>query len=153
VRAILACLTPCVATGAILGLLAVGGPAFAQAKPIEPQVNSLQNAIDGFVAYLRSETYDLAAEAGRMARDHREAVDAPDSTLRAYLDEFGAALSGQKERAETLARDALARLDAWSKSAGVSWAEARRQAEQLFDGFSTWLRSQTPSDAMSEIPV
>lgn len=141
------------AAGAVLGALAFGTLAFAQAKPVKSQENSLQNAIDDFVAYLKSETYDAASDAARMARDHKDGIDAAEATLRSHLAKFGAALSGQKERAETLANEAIARFDAWSKSAGVSWPEARRQAEELLDSFSAWLRSHTPSDVTSEIPV
>jgi hypothetical protein len=117
------------------------------------QDNSLQSTIDGFVAYLRSETYDVASDAARMERDHKDAIGAAEAVLRSHLARLGAALSGQKERAETLANDAMARLEALSKSAGVSWAEARRQAEELLDGFTAWLRSQAPSNETDEIPV
>jgi len=88
-----------------------------------------------------------------MARDNKDAIDAAEARLRSHLAKLGAALSDQKDRAETLANDALARLDAWSKSAGVSWPEARRQAEELLDNFSAWLRRQTPSNETEEIPV
>jgi hypothetical protein len=136
---------------AIVGAMTVSGPLRAQAKPLEAQDNSLQTAIDGFVAYLRSETYDVASEAARMARDNKDAIGMAEAALRSQLAKLGAALSGQKERAETLANDAMARLDAWSKSADMSWA--RRQAEELLDSFTAWLRSQAPSNETDEIPV
>ncbi len=113
----------------------------------------MQSAIDDFVAYLKSETYDAASEAARIARDNKDAVDEAKATLRSHFGELGATLSDQKARAETLASDAVARLGAWSKSAGVSWAEAERLAEDMLDRFNAWLRSQTPSDETSEIPV
>ena len=60
VRALLPSLTFALAMGAILGALAFSRPALAQAEPVEPQENSLQSAVDDFVAYLKSETYDAA---------------------------------------------------------------------------------------------
>ena len=145
--------TVALAIGALFGALGFANPAVAQADPIEPQANSLQSAIDDFVAYLRSETYDAASEAAKIARDHKDEIDAAKATLHSRLAELGATLSDQKARAETLASDAMARLGAWSKSAGVSWAEAERLADDMLDSFTTWLRSQTPSDATQEIPV
>jgi hypothetical protein len=137
----------------MLGSLAFVSPASAEAKSVEPQQNSLQDKIDDLLAYLRSESYDVTSEVARMARAHKGTIDAAESMLRARLARLGAALSGQKERAETLAGDAMARLDAWSKSAGVSWAETRRQAEQFLHNFTAWLRNQTPAEETSEIPV
>ena len=131
--------------------LVLGGAAFAEAKRV--QAAPLQDSIDSFVAYLKSETYDVASQAERLAREHKDAIASAESNLRSHLAELGAALSGRKETAETLANDAMARLDAWSKSAGVSWAEARRQAERLLDSFETWLRSQAPSNKTEEFPV
>jgi hypothetical protein len=145
--------TVAVATAAMFGAIVLAGPALAQSKSIETQDNSLQSAIDDFVAYLKSETYDAASEAAKIARDHKDDTDAAKATLRSRLAELGAALSDQKARAETLASDAMARLDAWSKSAGVSWAEAERLSEDMLDRFTAWLRSQAPSDETSEIPV
>jgi hypothetical protein len=146
-------LTLTVAACVFLGAVAASGPVQAQTKATEVQDNSLQSAIDGFVAYLRSETYDVASEVARLARDDKYAIGAAEDALRSHLAKLGAALSGQKERAETLANDAMGRLDAWSKSTGVSWAEARRQVEELLDSFTTWLRSQAPSNETVEIPV
>ncbi|HSB59099.1 MAG TPA: hypothetical protein VLD66_05795, partial [Methyloceanibacter sp.] len=112
--------TVALAIGALFGALGFANPAVAQADPIEPQANSLQSAIDDFVAYLRSETYDAASEAAKIARDHKDEIGAAKATLHSRLAELGATLSDQKARAETLASDAMARLGAWSKSAGVS---------------------------------
>jgi hypothetical protein len=47
----------------------------------------------------------------------------------------------------------MARLEAWSKSTSVSWAEAERLAEDMLDTFTAWLRSQTPTGKTQEIPV
>jgi len=145
--------TVALAIGALFGALAFADPAVAQAEPVEPQANSLQSAIDDFVAYLKSQTYDAASEAAKIARDHRDEIDAAKTNLRSRLAALGATLSDQKARAETLASDAMARLGAWSKSAGVSWAEAERLADDMLDSFTAWLRSQTPSDETQEIPV
>ena len=47
----------------------------AAAQPVELQANSLQSAIDNFVAYLKSETNEAARTAGRIARErlHKDA--------------------------------------------------------------------------------
>ena len=150
-RGLLPSLTFALATGAILGALALSRPALAQAEPVELQENSLQSAVDDFVAYLKSETYDAASEAARLARDNKDVVDAAKATLHSHLAELGAVLSDQKATAETLASDAVKRLGAWSKSAGVSWAE--RSAQDMLDRFTAWLRSQTLLNESSEIPV
>jgi hypothetical protein len=153
VRGPLSSLTFALAIRALFGTLSLVGPAPAQAQPVEPQENSLQGAIDDFVAYLKLETYDAATEAARIARDNKDAAEEAKATLRSYFGELGVTLSDQKARVETLAGDVVARLGAWSKSAGVSWAEAGRLAEDMLDRFTAWLRSQTPSDETSEIPV
>jgi hypothetical protein len=153
VRGLLSSLTLAMAACVFLGAVAASGPVQAQTKPTEAQDNSLQSAIDGFVAYLRSETYDVASEVERLACDNKATIGAAEDALRSHLAKLGAALSGQKERAETLANDAMARLHPWSKSTGVSWAEARRQVEELLDSFTTWLRSQAPSNETVEIPA
>ena len=152
-RGLLPSLTFALAIGAILGALALSRPALAQAEPVEPQENSLQSAVDDFVAYLKSETYDAASEAARLARDNKDVVDAAKATLHSHLAELGAVLSDQKATAETLASDAVKRLGAWSKSAGVPWAETERAAQDMLDRFNAWLRSQTLLNESSEIPV
>ncbi len=149
-RGLLPSLTFALATGAVLGALALSRPALAQAEPVELQENSLQSAVDDFVAYLKSETYDAASEAARLARDNKDVVDAAKATLHSHLAELGAVLSDQTT-AETLASDAAKRLGAWSKSAGVSWAE--RSAQDMLDRFSAWLRNQTLLNESSEFPV
>jgi hypothetical protein len=145
--------TVALAIGTLLGGHCFANPALAQAAPVEPQANSVQSAIDDFVAYLKSETYNAASEAAKMARGYKDEIDAAKATLHSRLAELGTSLSDQKARAETLASDAMARLGAWSKSAGVPWAEAERLAQDMLDSFTAWLRSQTPSDETQEIPV
>lgn len=145
--------TVALAIGAVFGALSFANPALAQADPVGPQANSVQGAIEDFVAYLKSETYDAASEAAKIARDHKAEIDGAKATLHSRLAELGATLSDQKARAETLASDAMARLGAWSKSAGVPCAEAERLAEDMLDSFTAWLRSQTPSDETQEISV
>jgi len=153
VRGLLPSLTFALAMGAILGALAIGCPAPARADPVEPQENSLQGAVDDFVAYLKSETYDAASEAARLVRDNKDVVDAAKATLHSHLAELGAALSHQKATAETLANDAAKRLGAWSRSADVPWAETERAAQDMLDDFIAWLRKQILLNESSEIPV
>lgn len=153
VRGSLSSFTVALTICAMFGGLFLTNPALAQAEPVEAQENSLQSVIDDFVAYLKSETYDAASEAAKIARDHKDEIDAAKTNVHSRLAELGATLSDQKARAETLASDAVARLGAWSRSAGVSWAEAERLADDMLDSFTAWLRSQTPSDETQEIPV
>ncbi len=141
------------AVAALLGAATCAAPALAHAEPLEPQDNSLQHAIDGFVAYLKSETYEAAADAARLAREHREEIEAAKKRLDPRFAELGAALSDQKARVDTLARDAMARLEAWRRSAGVSWVEAERLAETMIDRLSAWLRSHAPSNESEQVPV
>ncbi len=141
------------AVGAILGALAFAGVAPARANPVEPQENSVQSAVDGFVAYLKSQTYDAAAAAAKVARDNKDTIEAAKATLGSQIAGLRAALSDQKATMETLARDAAARVDAWSKSAGLSWKDAERLAENMLDRFAAWMRSQSPSSDTVETPV
>lgn len=152
-RGPLSLLASALSIGAILGSLSLASPARAEGEPLEGQENSLQGAIDDFVAYLKSETYDAASEAARLAREHKDEIDAAKKTLQSQLTELGAVLSDRKAGADTLARDAMARLEAWSRSAGVSWDEAERVALTMLDRFTAWLRSQAPSNETEEIPV
>ena len=78
-------LTIACALAAVLGALAVGAAVPALAEPIEPQQNSLQDAVDGFAGYLKSETYDAAAAAGKIARDNRETIDAAKAAFGSQL--------------------------------------------------------------------
>jgi hypothetical protein len=86
-------------------------------------------------------------------RDNKDVLDAAKATLRSHLAKLGTVLSDQKATAETLARDAAKRLGAWSRAAGVPWAETERAAQDMLDRFNAWLRSQTLLNESSEIPV
>lgn len=141
------------ALAAVLGALAVGAAVPALAEPIEPQQNSLQDAVDGFAGYLKSETYDAAAAAGKIARDNRETIDAAKAAFGSQLADLRTALSDQKASAETLARAAAKKFETWSNSAGPAWSEAERLAQNMLDRFGAWLRSQSPPDVNSETPV
>ncbi len=138
---------------AILGALAFGGSAPALANLAEAQENSVQSAVDGFVAYLKSQTYDAASVAAKVARDNKDTIEAAKTTLGSQIADLRAVLSDQKARVGTLAMDAAARLDAWSRSAGVSWADAQRMAKDVLDRFAARMRSQSPSNDTAETPV
>lgn len=146
-------LTLGLAVAAILGALAFGGAAPALANPAEAQENSLQSAVDGFVAYLKSQTYDAALVAAKVARDNKDTIEAAKTTLNSQLADLRAVLSDQKARVETLASAAAAKVEAWSKSAGFSWASAQRLAEHMLDRFAAWMHSQSPSNDTAETPV
>jgi chromosome segregation ATPase len=138
---------------AALGLPLCAGEARAATEPVEPQANSLQSAIDDFVSYLKSETNDAARTAARIAREHKDTLDAAKSQMDAHIADWRAALSGQKERVKTLHKDASALWEDLSETAVSSWAEAERQAHMALDWIDKWMRNQSLSDQRPEIPV
>ncbi len=73
-RGVLSSCGVALAAAALFGSAIVADPARARAEPLDAQAESLQRAIDDFVAYLRSESYDAAAEAARLAREHRDEI-------------------------------------------------------------------------------
>jgi hypothetical protein len=142
-----------VAVAAVLGALVAVAATPAWAQAVEPQQNSLQDAVDGFVAYLKSETYDAAAAAGKIVRDNKDTVDAAKASINSQFADLRAALSDQKASVETLARDAAKRFEAWSKSAAPAWTDAERVAQDILDRFAAWMRSHSPPEASSQTPV
>ncbi len=131
----------------------MGWAAPVSAQPFEPQQNSLEDAVDGFVAYLKSETYDAAAAAGKVVRDNKDTIDVAKAAIGSQLADLRAALSDQKASVATLARGAAKRFEAWSKSAGPAWTDAERVAQNMLDRFVAWMRSQSPPEESSETPV
>jgi hypothetical protein len=124
---------------AMVGLpLLVGTPALA--KPIEPNVTSVQAAIDDIVAYLKSETNEAMTMAARLARDHEDDLAAAKSYLDSQFSAWRDLLSDQKARAETLGHDASATWDAWREAAAASWAIIERQAVDALDWIQSWMR-------------
>jgi hypothetical protein len=104
---------------AMAGLpLVAGTPAAAQS--IEPNQASIQAAIDGFVAYLKSETNEAAKTAPRLARDNQDNLAAAKSYLDSQLSAWRDLLSDQKARAGTIGKDASATWEAWRKAAVAS---------------------------------
>ncbi len=138
---------------AMLGLPLFAGEAVAATQFVEPQTNSLQSALDDFVAYLQSETNDAARTAARIAREHKDTLDAAKSQMDAQIADWRAALSGQKERLTTLHKDASAMWEDLSETAVSSWAEAERQAHVALDWIAKWMRNQSLSDQRPETPV
>jgi hypothetical protein len=136
---------------ATVGLpLLVGTPALA--KPIEPNVTSVQGAIDDFVAYLKSETNEAMTIAARLARDHEDDLAAAKSYLDSQFSAWRDALSDQKARAETLGDGASATWDAWREAAAASWAVVERQAVDALDWIQSWMRHAL-RDQNPETPV
>ncbi len=114
----------------------------AFAEPIDPQENSLQSAVDGFVAYLKSETNEAVTAAARAARDSKEAIEAAKARIDATIASLRETLNGQKARLETLDKDATAMSKAW-----------KRSAHDTLDWIGAWMRNQSLSDQSPEIPV
>jgi hypothetical protein len=141
----------CALSAAIAGLpLLVGTPALA--KPIEPNVTSVQAAIDDFVAYLKSETNEAMTMAARLARDHEDDLVAAKSYLDRQFSAWRDLLSDQKARAETLGDDASATWNAWRDAAAASWAIVERQAVDALDWIQSWMRHSL-RDQSPETPV
>lgn len=137
---------------AMVGLpLLAGTP--AAAKPIEPNETSVQAVIDGFVAYLKSETNQTAAAAARLARDNKDNLAAAKSYLDSQLSAWRDLLSDQKGRAGTLGKDASANWEAWRQAAVASWATLERQARDALDWIAAWMRNSLSSDQNPETPV
>jgi hypothetical protein len=136
---------------ATVGLpLLVGTPAIA--KPNEPSLTSVQAAIDDFVAYLKTETYEAMTMAARLARVHEDDLAAAKSYLDGQFSAWRDLLSDQKARAETLGDDASATWNAWREAAAASWAVIERQAVDALDWIQSWMRHSF-KDQSPETPV
>jgi hypothetical protein len=135
----------------MLSLLA--GGTSAAAKPLEPQENTFQYAVDSFVPYLKSETNEAVTAAARIARENKDSLAAAKSRFGAQIDADRALLSGQKARLTTLGQDASAMWEAWRVEAVSSWAKIERDAHAALDWIATWMRNQSLSDQHPETPV
>jgi cytochrome c556 len=132
-------------------MLAPASPAFAE--PIDRQENSLQSTVDGFVAYLKSETNEAMTAATRAARDNKETIEAANARIDATIANLRETLNGQKARLEILGKDATAMSEAWREAAISSWAKIERSAHDALDWIEAWMRNQSLSDQSPEIPV
>ena len=127
---------------AALGLAATP----AVADPIERQEDSVQAALDGFVAYLKSETNEALTASARLAREHQDSLTAARAYLESLLDAWRQSLSGQKARVGTLGKDATEIWEAWRATAASSWATIERQAQNALDWIETWMRNRSLSE-------
>jgi hypothetical protein len=122
------------------------------AKPIEPNENSVQAAVDSFVAYLKAETNEALKIAARMARDNEESLAAAKSYFNRQLSALQDLLSDRKATAGTFGKDAATTWEAWLQEAAASWATIERQAAEVLDWITSWMR-QSSSDENSRTPV
>jgi len=122
------------------------------AEPIYPQANSLQSAVDRFVAYLKTETNAAMTEAARLAREHKDDIDAAKARVDAALAEL-IALSGHKESLDALSKDAAALSQAWREAAVSSWAKIERSARDALAEIDAWTRNQSLPNDDSDIHV
>jgi antirestriction protein ArdC len=123
------------------------------AEPIDPQANSLQSAVDSFVACLKTETNAAMTGAARLAREHKDDIDAAKARVDAALAELRAALSDHKEGLDTLSKDAAALSEAWREVAVSSWAKIAQSARDALAEIDAWSRNQSLPDDDSEIQV
>jgi chromosome condensin MukBEF ATPase and DNA-binding subunit MukB len=137
----------------MLGALALAGAPQAFAKPFEPQENSFQSTVDGFVSYLKSETSEVAAAAARAARENRGTLAQAKASIGAQFSALREALSGQKARLATLGKDAATMGEEWKQVTISSWATMQRSAADALDGIATWMRNQSLSNKHPEIRV
>ena len=137
----------------LLGAVLLAPVPRALAEPIDPRANSLQSAIDSFVAYLKAETNAAMTEAARLAREHKDGIDAAKARVDAALAEFSVALCGHKESVDALGKDAAALSEAWREAAASSWAKIERSARDALAEIEAWTRDQSLPDDDSEIHV
>jgi hypothetical protein len=62
-------------------------------------------------------------------------------------------LSDRKATAGTLGKDAATTWETWLQDAAALWATFERQAAEILDWITSWMRSQSSSDENSETPV
>jgi hypothetical protein len=138
---------------AMLGTQLFAGGALAAAQPVEPQENSLNSAVDDFVAYLKSETNEAVTAAARIARENKDSLAQAKSRIGAQIDALRGSLSGQKARLTTLGTEASAMWEACRETAGTSWAKIEHSARDALDWIAGWMRNQSLSDQRPETPV
>ena len=122
------------------------------AEPVEPNENSVQATVDSFVAYLKTETNEALTTAARLARDNEESLAAAKSYFDRQLSALQDLLSDRKATAETFGKDAATTWEAWLEEAAASWATIERQAVEVLDWITSWMR-QSSSDENSKTPV
>jgi hypothetical protein len=145
---------PCVRYALIAALLGIAaGTAPASADPVEPQGHSAQATLDNFVAYLKTETNGAVIAAARLARDHKDSLDAAKSYLDRHIAGWRTALSGQKAKMPTLDTNVSELWEEWRETAVSSWATIERSAHDIVDWIATWMRHQSLSDRNPKTPV
>lgn len=123
------------------------------AEPVDPQANSLQSAIDSFVAYLKTETNAAITDAARLDREHKEDIDAAKARVDSALAELKAALGGHNYSLDALGKDAAALSEAWRETTASSWSKFERSARHALAEIEAWLRNQSLADENPEIHV
>ena len=123
------------------------------AEPPDSQANSLQSTIDSFVAYLKTETNAAMTEAARLAREHKDDIDAAKTRIDSALADLRSALGGHKESLDALGKDAAALSEAWREAAISSWAKIERSARDALAEIEAWMHHQSLPDKNSEIHV
>jgi predicted trehalose synthase len=125
-------------TAGLLGVAMLAPAPRAFAEPIDRQENSLQSTVDGFVAYLKSETNEAVTAAVRAARDNKETIEAAKARIDATIANL---------------RETPAMSEAWREAAVSSWAKIQLSAHDALDWIEAWMRNQSLSDQSPEIPV
>jgi tellurite resistance protein len=69
----------------LLGLVVLAPACLARAGPLDPQQNSLQSAVDSFVAYLKTESNEAMTAAVRMARENKHTLEAAKARIDAAI--------------------------------------------------------------------
>jgi hypothetical protein len=147
----LQCLRLTLVAGTV-GALALASAPQAVAKPIEPQENSFQTAVDSFASYLKAETNEAVVAAARAVRENKGTLAAAKARIDATISALRETLSGQKAILETLGPDAAAMGEAWRQAAVGSWARMQHSAAVALDWIAAWMRNHSLSDE-HETPV
>jgi hypothetical protein len=123
------------------------------AEPSDSQANSLQSTVENFVAYLKTETNAAMTEAARLAREHKDDIDAARARADTAFKELREALSGHKESLEAWGKDAEELSEAWREAATSAWAKIERSTRDALAEVEAWLHHQSLPDEKSEIHV
>jgi antirestriction protein ArdC len=137
----------------LLAVLTLAPAPQALAERPDPQQNSLQSAVDSFVAYLKTETNEAMTKVARLAREHKDVIDSAKARTDSAIAELSEKFSGQKATLQRFGRDAAAMSEAWREAAASSWANIERSARDALSEIQAWMRNQSPPDENSEIHV
>jgi hypothetical protein len=123
------------------------------AEPIDPQANSLQSTVDSFVAYLKTETNAAMTETARLAREHKDSIDAAKARVDSALAELRVALSRAQREPRRIGQGGGSAERSVERGGSLLRGKFERKARDALAEIENWLRSQSLPDENSEIHV